>query len=88
MELPKVADVVKANAAFMRNLYADVLRHMEQPSVDSVVTNCEKRAIGSNGGFGFQALRPKDEIAIMDAVILATWAAEEFKEPHKQRIRY
>ena len=88
VELPKVADVVKANAAFMRNLYADVLRHMEQPSMDSVVTNCEKRAIGSNGGFGFQALRPKDEIAIMDAVILAAWAAEEFKEPHKQRIRY
>lgn len=86
--LPKVAEVKKANAAFMKNLYDDRLRHMTQPSLDSVVTNCEKRAIGTNGGFGFQAIRDQDDISIMDAVILAAWATEEFKEPHKQRAIY
>lgn len=86
--LPKVAEVKKANAAFMKNLYDDRLRHMTQPSLDSVVTNCEKRAIGTNGGFGFQAIRDQDDISIMDAVILAAWATEEYKEPHKQRAIY
>lgn len=86
--LPKVADVKKANATFMKNLYDDQLRHMEQPSLERVVTNCEKRAIGTNGGFGFQAIRDQDDISIMDAVILAVWATEEFKEPHKQRAFY
>lgn len=86
--LPKVAEVIKANAAFMKNLYDDRIRHMNQPSLDNVVTNCEKRAIGAKGGFGFQAIREQDDISIMDAAILAAWAAEEFKEPHKQRAFY
>ena len=86
--LPKVAEVKKANAAFMKNLYDDRIRHMTQPSLDHVVTNCEKRAIGTNGGFGFQAIRDQDDISIMDAVILAAWATDEFKEPHKQRAFY
>lgn len=50
VELPTVNDVIKANAAFMRNLYGDTIRHMDQPSVRDVVTNCEKRAIGNKGG--------------------------------------
>ena len=86
--LPKVNDIKVANAAFMKNLYADQLRHMEQPSLDHVITNCEKRAIGSNGGFGFQAIMDEDDISLMDAVILAAWATEEFKEPKKQKISY
>lgn len=86
--LPKVPEVVKANAAFMRNLYSGTIRHMEQPSLDSVVTNCEKRAIGSKGGFGFNAIRQQDDISIMDAVILASWATEEFKEPRKPKVYY
>ena len=86
--LPKVPEIRKANAEFMKNLYADRLRHMTQPSLDSVVTNCEKRAIGSNGGFGFKAIRDDDDISIMDAVILAVWATEEFKEPKKQKVFY
>lgn len=86
--LPKVSEIRKANAEFMKNLYDDRLRHMTQPSLDSVVTNCEKRAIGSNGGFGFKAIRDDDDVSIMDAVILAVWATEEFKEPKKQKVFY
>ena len=86
--IPTVAEVIKANAAFMRNLYDDKLRHMEQPSMDNVVTNCEKRAVGTKGGFGFKALRGTDDISLLDASMLAAWAAEEFKEPRKQHIRY
>lgn len=86
--LPKVPEVIKANAVFERNVFDRKLCHMEQPGVEHVVTNCEKRAIGSNGGFGYDAILPEDDISIMDAVILAQWAAAEFKDRKKQRISY
>lgn len=86
--LPKVSEVVKANAAFERNVFDKKLCHMEQPALVNVVTNCEKRAIGTNGGFGYNAIRPEDDVSIMDAVILAQWAAQEFKDRKKQGISY
>ena len=88
VHLPTVAEVIKANAAFMKNLYDDRLRHMEQPSMDQVTTNCEKRAVGSKGGFGFKEIRANDDISMLDASMLAAWAVEEFKEPRKQRVWY
>lgn len=86
--LPTVAEVIKANAAFIQNLYDDRLRHMEQPSMDQVTTNCEKRAVGSKGGFGFKEIRANDDISMLDATMLAAWAVEQFKEPRKQRVWY
>lgn len=86
--LPKVSEVIKANAAFERNVFDKKLCHMEQPAVEHVITNCEKRAIGSNGGFGYNAIIAEDDISIMDAVILAQWAAQEFKDRKKQTISY
>ncbi|NLC74984.1 MAG: hypothetical protein GX685_07155, partial [Clostridiales bacterium] len=56
------------------------IEHNSQPSLSNVITNCEKRAIGSNGGFGFKAIYPEQEIALMDSAILAYWACAERKE--------
>lgn len=86
--LPKVEDVIKANAQFEKNIYAKKLAHMNQPSLSRVVTNCRKRNIGSNGGFGYEAIFDNMDITLMDAVILAAWAAEAYKEPKKQKISY
>ena len=86
--LPKVPEVIKANAAFERNLYDKRLIRMDQPSLTKVATNCEKRAIGSKGGFGYQAIYDEADISLLDAVILATWGAEEFPEPKKQKVSY
>lgn len=82
------ADVVKANASFERNLYDKKLLRMDQPGLTKVATNCEKRAIGSKGGFGYQAIFAEDDISLLDAAILASWGAEEFPEPKKQKIWY
>lgn len=84
---PTVADCIKANAAFEQYIVQGTLQHMEQPSLTHVVSNCEKRAIGSAGGFGYKAIQAEADISILDAVILAAWAAEEHK-PRKQIIRY
>ena len=85
---PKAAEVVKANAAFERNLFDAKLCRMEQPSLTYVATNCEKRAIGNRGGFGYQSLRSTADISLLDSVILASWGIEEFPEPKKQQISY
>lgn len=86
MLLPSVAQVVKAYGAFEDAINDGSIVHMAQPSLVQAVSNCEKRSIGSNGGFGYQSQRP-DEIdsSLMDSVIYAYWACKEYKEKKKER---
>lgn len=86
--LPTVQEFIVANAKFEQLLFAKELQHANQTSLTTVITNCEKRAIGTNGGFGYKALHNDLEIALMDATILATWLCSEKKETKVQRISY
>ena len=86
--LPKVADVVKSFAEFEQAVFDQTLLHQGQPSLTEVVTNCEHRAIGSSGGFGYKAINASREIALLDSVALAHWAAMESREKAKQMIVY
>ena len=87
--LPTVAQVEVANAAFEKSLESRNICHMNQPSLTWVVSNCEKRAIGTRGGFGYKAIKEGPEIALMDSMILAYWACMSDKKPKvKQQIRY
>lgn len=85
---PKVAEVIAANALFEKNIFDRKLVRMDQPSLTQVVTNCEKRRIGSNGGFGYQAMYAEMDDSLMDAVILATWAVLEFPPRRTQKVYY
>ena len=86
--LPKVGEIIVANAMFEQALEAESICHKAQPSLVCSATNCEKRAIGSNGGFGYKSLTPDTEIALLDSVILAHWLCNEYKEKQKQKINY
>lgn len=86
--LPTVREIIVANAAFEKALYSGSIRHMEQPSLTQAVSNCEKRSIGANGGFGYKAIRDSIAIELLDSVILAHWACAESKERRKQKISY
>ena len=86
--LPTVKDIIKANASFEQGVYNDGICHRGQPSLVQVITNCDKRPIGSNGGFGYRSVMPDAEIALMDSVILAHWAVNELKERKKQAVSY
>ena len=86
--LPTVGNIIMANALFEQSLENATLCHKAQPSLVLSATNCEKRAIGSNGGFGYKALTPDTEIALLDSVILANWLVNEYKEKPKQKINY
>ena len=86
--LPTVKEIIVANAKFEQLMYAQEICHMDQPSLKQVATNCEKRAIGANGGFGYKAQFDQMEIGLLDACILAIWQCSEGKEKKKQRISY
>ncbi len=86
--MPTVKQVIVANAAFAQGLYDKRVCHMGQPSLAQVVSNCEKRAIGTNGGFGYKAILDGARIELMDSMILAFWSCSEQKEKRKQTISY
>ena len=86
--LPTVKDVIAANAAFREAVNLKQLCHMGQPSMVQIVSNCEKRAIGSNGGYGFKSILDGAKIELMDSMILAFWRCSTKKESKKQRIGY
>ena len=87
--LPTVKEVIVANASFEQGLFQKNIRHMGQPSLINAVSNCEKRAIGSNGGFGYRSIKEGVEIALLGSVILAYWKCSRTKkERKKQKISY
>jgi phage terminase large subunit-like protein len=86
--LPTVKEFIVANSSFEQGIFQGSICHKGQPSLSQIVTNCEKRAIGTSGGFGYKSQFDDYDIALMDSVILAHWACAESKPPKKQRIRY
>jgi len=86
--LPTVKEIIVANAKFEQLFYSQEICHMDQPSLTQVATNCQKRSIGSNGGFGYKALFDQMEIGLLDSSILAIWQCSEDKGNKKQKISY
>lgn len=86
--LPTVKQIIAANAAFEQALFAKTVCHMGQPALAFTVGNCEKRAIGSGGGFGYRAIREDVKIELMDSMILAHWQCAQQKPARRQKISY
>lgn len=87
--LPAVREVVLANTMFEQDLFAKKITHSGQESLAQIVTNCEKRPIGTNGGFGYRSLVETYDVAIMDSMILAYWLCATTKtNVPKQSISY
>jgi phage terminase large subunit-like protein len=86
--LPTVAEVITANAMWEQAIAQGTLSHNNQPSLTAVATNCTKRNIGSNGGFGYKSLFDDRDISLMDSALLAHWLCATTKPKRKQRISY
>lgn len=84
--LPTVKQIIMANSAFSQAVNLKQLRHMGQLSLSQMVSNCEKRAIGSGGGYGFRSILDGAKVKLMDSMILAAWACTEYKGPKKQKV--
>lgn len=85
---PTVAEVINANAVFEQAVHNELISHNGQEMLSQVVTNCKRRPIGSNGGFGYEALLEDNEIAVMDSMIYAYWSCQKVKEHKKQKVQY
>ena len=85
---PKVSDIIKANSLLELKISDGSLVHMDQPSVRQIVGNCERRAIGANGGYGYRSQLDGADVAILDSVILAEWLCVEDKGARKQKVSY
>ena len=81
------SDFIMANSMFEQALEAQAIVHMDQPSLRQVVSNTEKRHIGSNGGFGYKSQLSGADVSLLDSVILANWLCAEYKEEEPQTIR-
>lgn len=86
--LPKVNDVIVANAAFEQAISERTITHACQPSLVQAVTNCRKRNIGSAGGFGFESTIEGVDMSLIESVSLAHWLCSTTKEKTKKRISY
>lgn len=86
--LPKVADVSEAHALFEQRLFGGGIRHMDQPALSQAATNCEHRAIGSGGGFGYTSVLEGADISLLEAVSFAHWLCATAKEHKPQRVSF
>ena len=83
-----VAQVIKANSLFDMAMENGTFQHMHQSAVTQVVTNCERRKIGANGGLGYQSSLDGADIALLDSMILAHWICSETKAEKKTQKVY
>lgn len=81
--LPKVADVISSAAAFERGIFSQGICHSDQPSLEQVIANCEHRAIGSGGGYGYASILEGADISLLEAVMLAHWACANAADKKK-----
>ena len=86
--LPTVKEIIVANSTWEQAIFQKSITHKGQPSLAAVATNCDKRNIGSNGGFGYRSQLEDYDIALMDSALLAHWACSTAKPPVKQKVRY
>ena len=86
--LPTVKEIILANSTWEENLYQKMICHMNQESLSQVITNCQKRNIGTSGGFGYKSQFDDMDISLMDSAILAHWACIEAEEINEQKISY
>lgn len=82
--LPTVSDVITAFGTFEQELTANNLVHMSQPAVMDIVTNVEKRAITSSGGWGYKSIKEGADVAILDSIVLARWGLANFKKKRQK----
>ncbi len=84
----QAGEYISAMAMFRNAISGSTLCHTGQPSLGQSVTNSEKRAIGTAGGYGFKSLKVGVDVSLMESAGLAYWLCSTQKQKKKQVIRY
>ena len=82
-----VPDVVQAADFFLQCVTDKQIVHMGQPSLTQSVSNCERRPIGNQGGWGYKSLKDEISVTLIDSVSLALFNlyTHEKKPKRKQK---
>ena len=83
-----VKEVIQASSDFETAIANKTICHAGQPGLRQSVTNCDHRAIGSGGGYGYKTLDDDIEVALIESVVLAAHACMMAKEVKRQRVSY
>lgn len=87
--LVTIDEFKKANEVFRKGIIDELFYHNNQPSLNNIATNVDKRPIGNKGGYGYKSIKSDADVALLDSAILAYWASTEFNEkPRTRQIRY
>lgn len=86
--LPKVAEVITASTMFNQAIDQKTICHRNQPSLKQSACNCERRSIGTSGGYGFKSIKEEIDVSLLESAVLAHWACAIAKERRKQVIRF
>lgn len=86
-QMIKVSEMCTASNMFTQALETQSIRHMAQPSLVQSVCNCERRAIGQQGGYGFKSIKEGVDVSLMESMVIAHWACAVTKERRKQICR-
>lgn len=81
-----VPDVVNASDIFLQGIVDGTIVHMGQPSLTQSVSNCERRPIGSQGGWGYKSLKDEISVTLIDSAALALYALQSgTKKPRRSQ---
>lgn len=79
------SEFISACAGFEKDALGDRLLHMQQPTLDEIVTNCEKKLYKS--GFTYKPLHDGMQICCMNSIILAHYLCRTAKIKKVQKIK-
>ena len=86
--MPTVKEYCNASAVFEQAITSKTIEHEAQPSVDEVAAHCDKRLIGTQGGWGYKSLDSEHEIALLDSIVLAHWLCLNEKPKKAMKVWY
>ena len=81
---PNTAQAVEAYTGFVNATRAHTVTHVEDESTDESVCECNRRRIGTAGGYGFQS-NDRANATLVDALAFAHWGALQIRrEPAEE----
>ena len=83
--LPKVIEVIESASLFENHLFNGTLLHKDQPSLEQAIANCDHRAIGAAGGYGYTSILEGADISLVESIALAHWACATAKTSTKKQ---
>jgi hypothetical protein len=83
---PTTAQAIEAYTGFVNATRAHTITHIEDESTDESVCECNRRRIGTAGGYGFQS-NDRANATLVDALAFAYWGAMQIRREPSEEVR-